>query len=155
MGAHIETFPIPRHSPQLNLCDYFLWNEVNKQMRKIIKQLNYAPRFDITLNIQKVSYFPEENNTYVLTCTLDKDNNKNFELVQKAASAKWSNSKEMHVQVFNADSEKEYWRIHHHYVFICSAGLKWTDIKKILQRNNEKKEKDDPTKVTFFYDDGK
>ena len=32
--AHIDTFEIPRHSPQLNLCDYFLWAEVNKRMRE-------------------------------------------------------------------------------------------------------------------------
>ena len=31
--ANIDIFEIPKHSPQLNLCDYFLWKEVNKRMR--------------------------------------------------------------------------------------------------------------------------
>ena len=31
--AHIDTFGIPKHSPQLNICDYWLWKEVNKRMR--------------------------------------------------------------------------------------------------------------------------
>ena len=30
----IEPFEIPRHSPQLNLCDYWLWREVNRRMRQ-------------------------------------------------------------------------------------------------------------------------
>lgn len=31
--AHIDTFRIPKHSPQLNVCDYFLWKEINNRMR--------------------------------------------------------------------------------------------------------------------------
>ena len=30
----IDKFEIPRHSPQLNLCDYWLWKQVTRQMRK-------------------------------------------------------------------------------------------------------------------------
>ena len=33
--AGIETFDIPRHSPQLNLCDYWLWRAVNTRMREM------------------------------------------------------------------------------------------------------------------------
>ena len=130
------------------VCDREERIEVNKQMRKIIKQLNYAPRFDITLNIQSARYYPEDN-TYLLRCTLDKDNNKNFEHVLKSKTSEWSNSNVMRVDVVNADSEKEYWRINHWYKFICSADLKWAEMKKILQMHNEKKEKDDPTRVRF------
>lgn len=31
--AKIEVFAIPKHNPQLNVCDYFLWAEINKRMR--------------------------------------------------------------------------------------------------------------------------
>ena len=31
--AGIRAFEIPAHSPQLNVCDYWLWREVNKRMR--------------------------------------------------------------------------------------------------------------------------
>ena len=125
--------------------------KVNNDQSMIMKKLKYPaklPSFDVTLNIHQIRYLGD--NTYELKCTLHEDNNKNFELVQKARSSKWSNSKEINVKVINADSENEYWKIQHWYSFICSAGLKWTEIKKILQRNNEKKEKDDPTKVTFL-----
>ena len=30
----IKVFPIPRRSPDLNICDYALWLEVNRRMRK-------------------------------------------------------------------------------------------------------------------------
>ena len=30
----IKVFPIPRRSPDLNICDYALWSEVNKRTRK-------------------------------------------------------------------------------------------------------------------------
>ena len=33
VDAKIDPFKIPKHSPQLNLCDYFLWAMVNKGMR--------------------------------------------------------------------------------------------------------------------------
>ena len=32
--SHIEPFRIPKRSPQLNVCDFALWKEVNKRMRK-------------------------------------------------------------------------------------------------------------------------
>ena len=32
--AKIDTFEIPKHSPQLNLCDYWLWKAVNTKMRE-------------------------------------------------------------------------------------------------------------------------
>ena len=32
--ARIDPFVIPGHSPQLNLCDYWLWREVNTRMRR-------------------------------------------------------------------------------------------------------------------------
>ena len=35
--AKIDTFRIPKHSPQLNLCDYWLWKEVNAKMREAEK----------------------------------------------------------------------------------------------------------------------
>ena len=31
--AGIQAFEIPAHSPQLNVCDYWLWREVNSRMR--------------------------------------------------------------------------------------------------------------------------
>ena len=31
--AKIEVFSIPKRSPQLSVCDYFLWAEINKRMR--------------------------------------------------------------------------------------------------------------------------
>ena len=127
--------------------------EVNRDQPRIMKMLNNPaklPSFDVTLNIHKVLYLGD--NTYELKCTLHEDNNKNFELVQKATSSKWSNSTEINVKVINAGSKNEYWKITQWYYFICSAGLKWTEIKKILQRNNEKKEKNDPTKVRFDAD---
>ena len=33
-GATITTFEIPKRSPCLNVCDYFLWSSVNRRMRK-------------------------------------------------------------------------------------------------------------------------
>ena len=30
--AHIDTLEIPKHSPQLSVCDYWLWNVVNNAM---------------------------------------------------------------------------------------------------------------------------
>ena len=30
----IKAFEIPKRSPALNVCDYFLWSEVNRHMRK-------------------------------------------------------------------------------------------------------------------------
>jgi hypothetical protein len=33
-AAKIETFNIPRRSPGLNVCDYTLWQEINKRMRR-------------------------------------------------------------------------------------------------------------------------
>ena len=35
--AGITPFEIPGHSPQLNLCDYWLWREVNRRMRQAEK----------------------------------------------------------------------------------------------------------------------
>ena len=32
-GANIYTFDIPKHSPQLNWCEYFVWKQVNQMMR--------------------------------------------------------------------------------------------------------------------------
>ena len=32
--AGVKVFPIPRRSPDLNVCDYALWAEVNRRMRK-------------------------------------------------------------------------------------------------------------------------
>ena len=32
--SRIKTFDIPKRSPQLNVCDYALWSEVNKRMRR-------------------------------------------------------------------------------------------------------------------------
>ena len=32
--CNIDKFAIPGHSPQLNLCDYWLWKQVNKTMRE-------------------------------------------------------------------------------------------------------------------------
>ena len=33
-AAGIEVFSIPKRSPQLNVCDYALWAEVNRRMRR-------------------------------------------------------------------------------------------------------------------------
>ena len=33
-AAGIEVFSIPKRSPQLNVCDYALWTEINKRMRR-------------------------------------------------------------------------------------------------------------------------
>ena len=33
-AAGIKAFEIPKRSPVLNVCDYFLWSEVNRHMRK-------------------------------------------------------------------------------------------------------------------------
>lgn len=41
--AHIKTFSIPRRSPALNVCDYFLWAEVNRRMRATEKR--WRPAF--------------------------------------------------------------------------------------------------------------
>ena len=35
----IEVFEIPKRSPQLNVCDYALWTEVQKRMRRQEKRL--------------------------------------------------------------------------------------------------------------------
>ena len=32
--AYIRAFEIPKRSPELNVCDYALWAEVNKRMRE-------------------------------------------------------------------------------------------------------------------------
>ena len=32
--AKIDVFEIPRHSPELNSCDYWLWKQVNSKMRE-------------------------------------------------------------------------------------------------------------------------
>ena len=34
MSAHIEPFEISRRSPDLSLCDYALWQEINWRMRQ-------------------------------------------------------------------------------------------------------------------------
>ena len=33
-AAGIKAFEIPKRSPVLNVCDYFLWSEINRHMRK-------------------------------------------------------------------------------------------------------------------------
>ena len=33
-AAGIQVFSIPKRSPQLNVCDYALWTEINKRMRR-------------------------------------------------------------------------------------------------------------------------
>jgi transposase len=32
--AGVQVFPMPRRSPDLNICDYALWKEINKRMRR-------------------------------------------------------------------------------------------------------------------------
>ena len=32
-SANTITFEIPKYSPQLNVCEYFLWKQVNQMMR--------------------------------------------------------------------------------------------------------------------------
>ena len=32
--SHISSFDIPKRSPCLNVCDYFLWSNVNRRMRE-------------------------------------------------------------------------------------------------------------------------
>ena len=32
--ANVDTFEIPKHSPQLNLCDCWLWKVINTKMRE-------------------------------------------------------------------------------------------------------------------------
>ena len=34
LRAKIDEFNLPKRSPDLNVCDYALWKEVNKRMRK-------------------------------------------------------------------------------------------------------------------------
>ena len=34
IDSKIDVFEIPKRSPQLNLCDYWLWKAVNKKMRE-------------------------------------------------------------------------------------------------------------------------
>ena len=34
VDAKIDTFEIPKRSPQLNLCDYWLWKQINCKMRE-------------------------------------------------------------------------------------------------------------------------
>ena len=34
VDSKIDVFEIPKRSPQLNLCDYWLWKAVNKRMRE-------------------------------------------------------------------------------------------------------------------------
>ena len=33
--AYIRAFEIPKRSPELNVCDYALWAEVNRRMREL------------------------------------------------------------------------------------------------------------------------
>ena len=40
VDAKIDTFEIPKHSPQLNLCDYWLWKAVNTKMREAEKKFS-------------------------------------------------------------------------------------------------------------------
>ena len=88
--------------------------------------------------------------TILLECTLDQDNNGNFELIQKAQYDEWTNNRELaSVKVLNVDSEQEYWQIVHNGTFICSAGFNWTDINKILRMINDRKRILDPTRVKF------
>ena len=42
--AKIDTFRIPRHSPQLNLCDYWLWKAVNTKMRTAERKFGSAKK---------------------------------------------------------------------------------------------------------------
>ena len=42
--AGIVTFEIPKHSPQLNLCDYWLWKAVNVKMREAEKKFDATKR---------------------------------------------------------------------------------------------------------------
>ena len=39
----LTTFEIPKRSPQLNMCDYALWKEVEKRMR--CQEKRFAPSF--------------------------------------------------------------------------------------------------------------
>ena len=32
--AKIDVFAIPKHGPELNICDYWLWKQVNAKMRE-------------------------------------------------------------------------------------------------------------------------
>ena len=40
----IHTFAIPKRSPVLNVCDYWLWSEVNKRMRRQEKKYPHTKR---------------------------------------------------------------------------------------------------------------
>jgi hypothetical protein len=41
--SHIKVFEIPKRSPQLNVCDYALWVQVQKMMRR--QEKRFAPSF--------------------------------------------------------------------------------------------------------------
>ena len=43
-GNGIRAFEIPKRSPDLNVCDYALWKEVNKKMRRQEKKFPAAKR---------------------------------------------------------------------------------------------------------------
>ena len=42
--AKIDTFRIPRHSPQLNVCDYWLWKAVNTKMHATERKFGSAKK---------------------------------------------------------------------------------------------------------------
>ena len=116
-------------------------NKVNESQKEIMEKLNNPaelPSIDITLKIEQVRH--DWRNEIRVECTLDQDNDGNFELIQKAHYSGWKNNGTLAiVEVQNVDSEQEYWKIINNGTFICSAGFKWTDINKILRMSNERK----------------
>ena len=118
-----------------------------KSQRNIWEELNNPaelPSIDITLQIKRVMWEDEEDNNVLLLCDLGTDNNGNFERIQKAQHSKWSNDGLPlgSVRIIKLNSEKECWKIIDNGIFICNTGFKWTEIKKIIQRN--KKDEYDP-----------
>ena len=130
-------------------------NKVNESQKEIMEKLNNPaelPSIDITLKIEQVRH-SHRRNEIRLECTLDQDNNGNFELIQKAHYDEWTKQNKGRlaiVEVQNVDSEQEYWKIINNGTFICSAGFKWTDIIKILRMSNERKRIHDRTRVKLY-----
>ena len=126
-------------------------NKVNESQKEMMEKLNNPaelPSIDITLKIEQVRRWRD---TIHVQCTLDQDNNGNFELIQKAQYDWWTNYGRLAIVVVeNVDSEHEYWKIINNGTFICSAGFNWTDIFKILRMSNERKRILDRTRVKLY-----
>ena len=136
--VRLRSIPPEELDKVLNDEEMMEWMESQRGIIEKLNNFNELLSIDITLQIKRVLVIDEEDNNVLLKCYLDTDNNGNFERIQKAHYSKWSNDEPLaSVGIIKLNSEKECWKIIHNGIFICNTGFKWTEIKKIIQRNKK------------------